>query len=403
MKEILRLRQERAELIAHAREILDKAETENRNLTVEENQDYEATMAKIDERGNQIERKERQMRQAKLEKELAMVQDTVAARAYQPDDDGGDSNTDLKATKEYRTAYWLQFRHGKQALTAVEYRALKEGTDAAGGYLVPTDFERRLIDLLPEENVMRTLATVISTASDREIPVVSSHGQAYWTAEEGSYTESDETFVQKLLTAHKLTVLMKISEELLQDAAFDLEAYVAREFARRAGVKEEDAFVIGDGSGKPKGVIQDAETGITAASATAIAANELIDLFHSLKRPYRVRATWLMNDDTVKAIRQLKDANGQYLWQPGLQAGQPDRILGRPVAVSPAMPTIGSNAKSIAFGDFSYYWIADRQGRIFQRLSELYATTGHVGFRAYQRVDGVLTLAEAIKVLKHPA
>lgn len=396
MDKILEMRQKRAALVKQAREILDKAEAEKRDLTAEENQQYEAIMAEVDTLGKQIEREERQQ---KLEKELAQSQGTIAARAYQPGSEGDGGNADPRATKEYRSAYWQQFRHGKQILTAEEYRALKEGTDAAGGFLVPTDFERRIIDILPEENVMRTLATVITTSSDREIPTVASHGQAYWTAEEGSFTESDDTFGQKLLSAHKLTVLMKISEELLQDAAFDLEAYVAREFARRAGVKEEDAFVAGDGVGKPRGVILDAQTGVTTASATAIAADELIDLFHSLRRPYRNRATWLMNDDTVKAIRKLKDSTGDYIWQPGLQAGQPDRLLGRPVAVSSAMPTIAANAKSVALGDFSYYWIVDRQGRVFQRLSELYATTGHVGFRAYQRVDGVLTLAEAVKLL----
>jgi len=399
MDKILEMRQNRAALVQQARELLNRAEDEKRDLTAEENEQYERIMADVDKLGNQIEREERQQR---LEKELAQSRGTIAGGKEQPgDNETRDDNP--CATKEYRSAYWQQFRHGKQALTAEEYRALTVGTDAAGGFLVPTEFERRVVDMLMEENVMRSLATVITSSSDRQIPVVASHGQAYWTAEEGNYTESDDAFGQKLLSAHKLTVLMKISEELLQDSAFDLEAYTAREFARRAGVKEEDALVAGDGVGKPRGVILDAQIGVTAASATAIAADELIDLFHSLKRPYRARASWLMNDSTVKAIRKLKDTDGQYIWQPGLQSGEPDRLLGRPVAVSAAMPLIGANNKPIAFGDFSYYWIADRQGRVFQRLNELYATTGHVGFRAYQRVDGVLVLPEAVKALVHPA
>ncbi len=400
MDKITELRQKRAALVKQARELLDRVDAETRALTAEENQQYEAIMADVDKLGSQIEREERQRR---LEDELNRSQGTIAAKAYQPGDDDGNRSADPRATKEYRSAYWQQFRHGKQALTAEEYRSLNVGTDASGGFLVPQEFERRIVEMLQEENVMRTLATVITTATDRQIPVVASHGVAHWTAEEASFTESDDTFAQKLLTAHKLTVLMKISEELLQDAAFDLETYTAREFSRRAGVKEEDAFVVGDGVGKPRGVVLDAQIGKTAASATAIAADELIDLYHSLKRPYRNRATWLVNDDTVKAIRKLKDSTNQYLWQPGLVDEQPDRLLGRPVAVSAAMPTIGANAKSIAFGDMSYFWIADRQGRIFQRLSELYATTGQVGFRAYQRCDGTLVLAEAVKVLLHPA
>lgn len=396
MDKILEMRQKRAALVQQAREILNKAEAEKRDLTAEEQQQWDRMMADVDAMGAQIEREERQQA---LERQLAQSQGRLAGGQDPPGGDGQQHNSDPRASQEYRAAYWQQFRHGKQALIAEEYRALTVGTDAAGGFLVPTDFERRVVDMLMEENVMRPLATVITSSSDRQIPVVGSHGQAYWTAEEGSYIESDDTFGQKLLAAHKLTVMMKISEELLQDSAFDLETYTAREFARRAGVKEEDALVVGDGVGKPRGVTLDAQTGVTAASATAIAADELIDLFHSLKRPYRARATWLMNDSTVKAIRKLKDTTNEYLWQPGLQAGQPDRLLGRPVAVSTAMPTIATGAKTIAFGDFSYYWVADRQGRVFQRLNELYATTGHVGFRAYQRVDGVLVLAEAVKLL----
>ncbi len=398
MDKILELRQKRAALVKQAREILDKAEVEKRDLLAEEEQQYNNIMAEVDRLGKTIEREERQQA---LERELAQSQGTAAAKRDQPGD--ADTRTaNPRETQEYRSAFWRQFRHGKQALTAEEYRALNVGTDAAGGFLVPTDFDRRLVDMLSQESVMRTLATVITSSSDHQIPVVASHGQAYWTTEEGNYTESDDSFSQKLLSAHKLTVLMRISEELLQDSAFDLEAYTAREFARRAGVKEEEGFVVGDGNGKPRGVILDAQTGVTAASATAIAADELLELFYSLKRPYRNRATWLMNDDTVKFIRKLKDNDGQYVWQPGLQSGEPDRLLGRPVTVSAAMPLIGAGAKSIAFGDFSYYWIADRQGRVFQRLNELYATTGQVGFRAYQRVDGVLVLAEAVKVLVHP-
>ena len=112
---------------------------------------------------------------------------------------------------------------------------------------------------------------------------------------------------------------------------------------------------------------------------------------------------FLMNDATVKVLRKLKDGNGQYLWQPSVQAGQPDTILNRPVKTTGAMPTVEATAKVLAFGDFSYYWIADRQGRSFQRLNELYAVTGQVGFRATQRVDGKLILPEAIKVLQMKA
>ena len=200
--------------------------------------------------------------------------------------------------------------------------------------------------------------------------------------------------------------MIKVSEELLNDSVFDLESYIAREFARRIGTKEEEAFFTGDGTGKPLGILAasgGAETGVTAASATAVTADELMDLFYSLKSPYRKNAVWILNDSTIKAIRKLKDNNGQYLWQPSLVAGTPDTILGRPVKTSTYMPAIAAGAKTIAFGDFSYYWIADRQGRSFKRLNELYAANGQVGFLGSQRVDGKMILPEAVKVLVQKA
>ena len=193
------------------------------------------------------------------------------------------------------------------------------GTDADGGYLVPDEFEHQLIDKLQEENFFRSLATVIHTSGDRKIPVVATKGTASWIDEEGAYTESDDSFGQVSIGAYKLGTMIKVSEELLNDSVFDLESYIAREFARRIGTKEEEAFFTGDGTGKPLGILAasgGAETGVTAASATAVTADELMDLFYSLKSPYRKNAVWILNDSTIKAIRKLKDNNGQYLWQP---------------------------------------------------------------------------------------
>ena len=215
--------------------------------------------------------------------------------------------------------------------------------------------------------------------------------------------ESDDAFGQVSIGAYKLATIIKVSEELLSDSVFNLEQYIAKEFARRIGAKEEEAFFIGDGTGKPTGIFAatgGAEVGVTAASATAITLDEIMDLFYSLKSPYRKNAIFTMNDTTVKAIRKLKDGNGQYIWQPSITAGAPDTILNRPVKTSSYIPALGAGAKSIAFGDFKYYWVADRQGRSFQRLNELYAANGQVGFKATQRVDGKLILPEAIKVMQ---
>ena len=285
--------------------------------------------------------------------------------------------------------------------------ALHIGTDSEGGYLVPDEYEKQLVEALEEENIFRKLATVIKTSSgDRKIPVVASKGSASWVDEEGLIPESDDTFGQVSIGAYKLGTLIKVSNELLADSVFNLEAYISKEFGRRCGAKEEEAFFNGDGTGKPVGVLHatlGAEVGVTAASATEIKADEVIDLFYSLRAPYRKRAVWILNDSTVKAIRKLKDANGNYLWQPALTAGTPDTILGRPVYTSAYVPSIAAGKKTIIFGDLSYYWVADRQGRTFKKLSELYATTDQTGFMATQRVDGKLILREAVKVLVQKA
>lgn len=310
-----------------------------------------------------------------------------------------------RAADEYRQNFWNMMR-SKAPMPSV-VNALQIGTDSEGGYLVPDEYERTLVEALEEENIFRQLAKVIQTSSgDRKIPVVASKGTASWIDEEGAYTESDDSFGQVSIGAYKLGTMIKVSEELLNDSVFDLESYIAREFARRIGTKEEEAFFTGDGTGKPLGILAasgGAETGVTAASATAVTADELMDLFYSLKSPYRKNAVWILNDSTIKAIRKLKDNNGQYLWQPSLVAGTPDTILGRPVKTSAYMPAIAAGAKTIAFGDFSYYWIADRQGRSFKRLNELYAANGQVGFLASQRVDGKMILPEAVKVLVQKA
>ena len=188
----------------------------------------------------------------------------------------------------------------------------------------------------------------------------------------------------------------------MQDSMFDLENYIRNEFAYAFGAAEEQAFCVGDGSGQPTGLFtaNGGQVGVTAASATAVTADELISLIYALKSPYRKKAKFLMNDETVAAIRKLKDGNGVYLWQPALQQGQPDKLLGYDIYTSPYVPKMAANAYAIAFGDFQNYWIADRAGRTVQRLNELYYTNGQVGFVGTERVDGKIILPEGIQLLK---
>ncbi len=399
---ILELREKRAKAWEAAKAFLDSHRKENGVLSAEDDAAYTKMEQEITDLGKEIERLERQ---EALDAELNRpVNKPLTAKPGGRADMDGEEKTG-RASDDYRKNFWNAMR-SKVPMPAVT-NALQIGTDSEGGYLVPDEYERTLVEALEEENVFRQMAKVIQTSSgDRKIPVVASKGTASWIDEEGVFPESDDSFGQVSIGAYKLGTMIKVSEELLNDSVFDLQSYISREFARRIGAKEEEAFFTGDGKGKPLGVLAatgGAETGVTAASATAVTADEMIDLFYSLKSPYRKKSVWVLNDSTIKSIRKLKDTNGQYLWQPSLAAGTPDTILGRPVKTSAYMPAIAAGAKSIAFGDFSYYWIADRQGRSFKRLNELFAATGQVGFLASQRVDGRLILAEAVKVLSQKA
>lgn len=273
---------------------------------------------------------------------------------------------------------------------------------ADGGYLCPTEFERQIVETLEEENVMRRLCKVITTQNDRKIPVAATHTVANWTAENAEFTESNPTFSQKEIDAYKLTDLVKVSMELLEDGVFDLEDYIAREFAYAFSIAEEQAFCVGTGIGQPTGLFTEngAPVGVTAAGSTAVTTDEIISLVYALKAPYRKNAKFLMNDATVSALRKLKDVNGQYLWQPSVQAGQPDKLLGYDIETSPYVPLIAAGSLAIAFGDFKNYWIADRTGRTVQRLDELYSTNGQVGFISTERVDGKIILPEGIRLLQ---
>jgi HK97 family phage major capsid protein len=233
--------------------------------------------------------------------------------------------------------------------------------------------------------------------------VVASHGAGSWIDEEQSIPESDDAFSQVTLSAHKFATMIRVSRELLNDSAFDIAAYIAQEFVRRAGAAEEEAIISGDGSHKPIGLLHatlGAQVGVTANSATAITADELIDMQHSLKSGYRRKACWIMNDATISAIRKLKDGNSQYIWQPGIKEGAPDMLFNQKVLMSNYMPLIGAGNKVILYGDYSYYWLADRTGRTLQRLNELYAMTDQVGFKLTERLDGRLILPEAVKCMK---
>lgn len=397
MDRILELREKRAKVWEDAKAFLDSKRGKDGLIAQEDVEVYEKMEAEVVSLGKEVERLERQ---AAIDLELSKaVNSPLTTRPL-----GAEKAKTGRSSDEYKDAFWRVMRN-KNSFDV--QNALQVGTDSEGGYLVPDEFERTLVEALDEENIFRRLANVITTSyGDRKIPVVSSKGTASWVEEEGPIPESDDAFGQVSIGAYKLATMIKVSEELLNDSVFNLERYIAKEFARRIGSKEEEAFFIGNGTGKPTGIFHSvggADVGVTSAASNAITVDELLDLVYNLKSPYRKKAVFVMNNSTVKAIRKLKDGNGQYLWQPSVVLGEPDTILNHPVNTSIYVPTIAAGNKTVAFGDFSYYWVADRQGRSFQRLNELFAATGQVGFKATQRVDGKLILSEAIKVLQQKA
>lgn len=387
---ILELRTKRAKAWESAKSFLDSHRTEKGTLSAEDDATYTRMEQDITDLGKEIARLERQEAfEAELKKPLT---NPLTGKP----NTGSETKTG-RASDDYNDAF-NSFVRGLPIL----HNVMEVGTDANGGYLVPTEYENKIIQGLRENNVMRQLCKVITTESERKIPVAASHTTAVWTAENAAYTESNPSFSQISIDAFKLTDLIKVSQELLQDSAFDIAAYIAEEIAYAFGGAEEEAFCVGTGGTQPTGVFtaNGGQVGVTTGSAATVTSDELITLIYSLKSPYRKNAKFLMNDTTVSLLRKLKDGNGAYMWQPSMQAGEPDKLNGYPLYTSAYAPTITTDALAIGFGDFSHYWIADRSGRTIQRLNELFAGNGQVGFVASERVDGKTILPEAIKLLK---
>jgi HK97 family phage major capsid protein len=363
-------------------------------LTAEDSAAYNRMEAEVIALGKDVDRL---TRQAAIDAELSAP---TSAPILNTPHTGERNQANFLARKEYRADFIAAMR-GRPTV----HNVLQEGVDTDGGYLVPTEFERQIVAGLDDMNIMRTLAKVIKTSSDRNIPMADTTSTASWVGENGTIPDSGVTFGQKTLGAYKLTDKIKVSVELLADSMFDIESYLAADFARAFGAAEEAAFLTGTGTGQPTGLfaaVGGGSIGVTTAGA-AITFDDVLNLVYSLKSAYRRKAAFIMNDATVGSIRKLKDGNGQYLWQPALAQGQPDRLFGYPLYTSPYAPTVLAGGFAAAFGDYSNYWIAERSARTLQRLNELYAETGQVGFLATQRIDGKVILAEGIKLLKMAA
>lgn len=384
---ILELREKRNTAWNAAKAFLDSHRTENGTLTAEDDAAYSKMEQHIADLGKEISRLERQeAMEAELSKPVNTPLTSKPATGKQKEEKSG------RASDAYKSGMLTALRTNFRKVSDV----LQEGVDADGGYLVPEEYDHRLIKTLKDGNIMRHLGHIITTSGEHKINIAATEPAAAWIEEGGALQFSDASFAQILLDAHKLHVAIKVTEELLYDNAFNLENYIIEEFGKALSNAEEDAFLNGTGVGQPLGLFAATGGGQVAGTLTAaLKADDLFDLVYALKRPYRKNAAFIMNDRTIALVRKFKDSNGAYIWQPSYQAGEPDKILGYNVYSSEYAPE-----DAIAFGDYSYYNIGDRGTRSFKQLTELFAGNGMIGFVAKERVDGKLILPEAVQILK---
>jgi len=375
-----------------AKSFAESKKDENGLMSDEDFKTYEEMEKTIENYTREIERKKREE-----EMDKTLEKPTTQALTNEPSN-FNEEEKPMRARNVYKKSMMKALRTNFRDIS----NELKVGTDESGGYLVPEEMEVDIVNGLEDENIVRKLATKVQTSGLHKINIAATKPAALWVEEGGQLTFGDGTFDQVSLDAHKLHVGIKVTEELLYDAAFNLEKYITEEFTRALANAEEDAFLNGDGVNKPTGIFDSkkgGELGVTTKAQT-ITADELIDLVYSLDRPYRKKAAFILNDATVAQIRKLKDVNGAYIWQPSLKDGEPDRLLGYPAYTSAFAPKTDKGKLAVAFGDFSYYKIGDRGNRSFQDLKELFAGNGMVGFLGKERVDGILVLREAVKLLK---
>ena len=292
----------------------------------------------------------------------------------------------------YNTAFW----EGMQ--TGYVSNALKEGNDGSGGYLVPDEFDERIIRTLEEENILRKLGKVIKTEHTHKIPRMVDSYEAEWYDENDRFDFSGAEFDEIVFNAYKLGTLLKVSSEFLEDTPQDIENFIYEMIVERFSRSEEEAFFAGDGIGKPLGIIHQAQVGAVTENDGDINLDDIIELTYSVKKLYRENAVFIMSEEAYAYLKKFKNYNGRNIWK--VVNGEPDTLFGYPVYTTTNLYGIESGNKPVLFGNFDFYCIAERGNRIIRRLSERYAELGQVGFIGTQRVDARLIDPEAVKTLE---
>lgn len=405
--QINELRQERAAIWEQAKALNEKALAEKRDFTAEEQQQYDKMMADMDAKKAQIDRLEAALR---IEDEMRAT--VGSGREFQPTPAAGKGGDNPRASEEYRAAFERFLSHGAAALSREEVRMMAADPDSEGGYLVtPQQFVDELLKEVDDSVIVRQFARgfQLRTAKSLGVPTLDSDADdADWITELKTGNETDLGFGKRELRPHPLAKRIKVSNTLLRLTSGGAEALVRQRLAYKFGVTLEKAYMAGDGNQKPLGLFVASNDGIPTSrdvvgsnTTTAIKADTLIDALYSLKEAYQRNARWIFHRDVVKAIRKLKDGEGQYLWAPGIAGGEPDTILSRPFSMSEYAPNTMTAGQYIGLvGDLSYYWYVDALDFQIQRLVELYAESNQTGFIGRYEGDGQPVLAEAFARIK---
>lgn len=371
----------RARLWESTKASLDAAEKEGRANTEEAKADYAkrgADLATLDARINEA---------VELDKRNAAAEEIRAQYAPKPD-----APKAVKSDSDVLRSMAAGELRGFEFMP--EARDLSKLSAGAGANIVPTSFYGQLQQHLIENSAIRqTNVRVIQTASGEnlQVPKTTAHSSAAIIAETGSITESDPVFGQVTLGAFKYGLSIQVSSELEQDRGVDLAGYLAMQAGRALANASGAHFISGDGSAKPRGVVTAATAGVTGAATVFVpTADQLLDLYYSVIEPYRRNATWMMSDAGALALRKLKDSDNQYLWAPGLVAGEPNTLLGRPVVTDTNIADPAADARCVLFGDMSAYMIRDVAGVRAERSVDFAFSTDLVTWRFLFRTDGDL-------------
>ena len=396
MEKILEMKNELGKLVKQSRDLLDLAEKEKRSFTADEDTNYKKMEARMDELQESIQREERQLER---ERSLGQTKD--------PDPKPADPKK-----LDTRAAFNKFLLNGMNSLSSEEARAMQADSDTGGGYLItPQTIVMELLKNIDDMTVIKTLSRVIplTTAKSLGVPTLDTDvDDADWTAELKTGSETDIAFGKRVLYPKPLAKRVKLSNTLMRQAALSPEQLVRERLAYKFGVTEEKAYMTGDGVTKPLGVFTASADGISTGrdisegnTATKIMPDGLINAKYKLKAGYLTRARWIFHRDAIRDIRKLKDGNGQYIWQPGLAGGAPDRILDIPFLMSEYAPNTFTSAEYVGIlGDFSHYWIAVALDMQMIRLSELYAETNQTGFIGRMEIDAMPALEEAFVRVK---